>query len=204
MAYNKTNWVNDSFPAINAQNLNKIEQGIADNDAKLAGLLDPRGFIKDDYITENGDGTIDIELGNFVTSAVLTSDGGGLYFSIPVNRIFPKSTVVTRARGNISARASNSEGTGVYIMKSTSSGSSPAPFDTANSIWADFYDGANTHRTPSTHPTLTMKGCGECLFDFASRTANYITGSATITSRTNNNAVVVYVTQCVITLQIPT
>ena len=28
MAYTKTNWVNDSVPAINAGNLNKIEQGI--------------------------------------------------------------------------------------------------------------------------------------------------------------------------------
>ena len=28
MAYTKTNWVNDSVPAINAFNLNKIEEGI--------------------------------------------------------------------------------------------------------------------------------------------------------------------------------
>lgn len=31
MAYTKTEWVNDSVPAINASNLNKIEQGIYDN-----------------------------------------------------------------------------------------------------------------------------------------------------------------------------
>ena len=30
MAYTKTTWVNDSKPAINAANLNKIEEGIAD------------------------------------------------------------------------------------------------------------------------------------------------------------------------------
>ena len=29
MAYTKTKWVNDSKPAINAANLNKIEEGIA-------------------------------------------------------------------------------------------------------------------------------------------------------------------------------
>ena len=29
MAYEKTTWVNDSKPAINAENLNKIEEGIA-------------------------------------------------------------------------------------------------------------------------------------------------------------------------------
>ena len=36
MAYTKTKWVNDSKPAINAANLNKIEQGIADAHAVVA------------------------------------------------------------------------------------------------------------------------------------------------------------------------
>lgn len=34
MAYTKTNWVNGGAPAINATNLNKIEQGIYDTDVK--------------------------------------------------------------------------------------------------------------------------------------------------------------------------
>ena len=36
MAYTKTTWVNDSKPAISAENLNKIEQGIADAHAVVA------------------------------------------------------------------------------------------------------------------------------------------------------------------------
>ena len=36
MAYIKTEWVNDSKPAINAANLNKIEKGIADAHAIVA------------------------------------------------------------------------------------------------------------------------------------------------------------------------
>ena len=36
MAYTKTAWVNDSKPAINEANLNKIEQGIADAHAIVA------------------------------------------------------------------------------------------------------------------------------------------------------------------------
>lgn len=35
MAYTKTEWVNDSVPAINATNLNKIEQGIKDIDTEV-------------------------------------------------------------------------------------------------------------------------------------------------------------------------
>ena len=36
MAYKKTVWVNDSKPAINADNLNKIELGIEANDTAIA------------------------------------------------------------------------------------------------------------------------------------------------------------------------
>jgi hypothetical protein len=35
MAYTKTVWVNSSAPAINATNLNKIEDGIFNNDAAI-------------------------------------------------------------------------------------------------------------------------------------------------------------------------
>ena len=37
MAYTKTEWVNDSEPAISAANLNKIEQGIADAHTAVEG-----------------------------------------------------------------------------------------------------------------------------------------------------------------------
>ena len=48
MAYEKTTWVNNSKPAINAANLNKIEQGIADAHAIVAepgpqGPAGPKG-----------------------------------------------------------------------------------------------------------------------------------------------------------------
>ena len=45
MAYTKTTWVNDSEPAINAANLNKIEQGIADAHAVVSepGPQGPEG-----------------------------------------------------------------------------------------------------------------------------------------------------------------
>ena len=48
MAYTKTAWVNDSKPAISAENLNKIEQGIADAHAIVAepgpeGPAGPKG-----------------------------------------------------------------------------------------------------------------------------------------------------------------
>lgn len=38
MAYTKTTWVNNQAPAINADNLNKIEDGIFNNDAAVSNL----------------------------------------------------------------------------------------------------------------------------------------------------------------------
>lgn len=38
MSYTKTTWVNDTEPAINATNLNKIEQGIYDNNTNIGDL----------------------------------------------------------------------------------------------------------------------------------------------------------------------
>lgn len=53
MAYVKTNWVNDSAPAINAANLNKIEQGIYDNSNDIGELQESFshvGTIVDGYL----------------------------------------------------------------------------------------------------------------------------------------------------------
>lgn len=38
MAYTKTTWVDNSPPAINADNLNKIENGIEDHEQRIEAL----------------------------------------------------------------------------------------------------------------------------------------------------------------------
>ena len=47
MSYIKTNWSNNTAPYINADNLNKIEQGIYDNDQKITGTDNVLGY--DEY-----------------------------------------------------------------------------------------------------------------------------------------------------------
>ena len=47
MAYTKTTWINGSAPALSADNLNKIEDGIYNNSVEIDGL-------KQDYIVEKG------------------------------------------------------------------------------------------------------------------------------------------------------
>lgn len=58
MAYSKTVWVNDNAPALNATNLNKIENGIYDNAENVDDLLD--GLINLD--TTASPGTTDGDL----------------------------------------------------------------------------------------------------------------------------------------------
>lgn len=54
MAYTKTSWVNNSAPAINATNLNKIEQGIYDN----ADAIDNLYFKTGDTFNKTYDGVM--------------------------------------------------------------------------------------------------------------------------------------------------
>lgn len=44
MAYQKTNWVNNTEPAIDDTNLNKIEDGIFNNDALITTILGVLGI----------------------------------------------------------------------------------------------------------------------------------------------------------------
>ncbi len=60
MSYTKTTWQNDQAPAINATNLNKIEQGIYDNDVNISGINETLGVDTNTWIgtTAYGEGDI--------------------------------------------------------------------------------------------------------------------------------------------------
>jgi hypothetical protein len=51
MAYTKTTWVNSSAPPINATNLNKIEDGIFDNDSAITTLDGTVSTLSSDFET---------------------------------------------------------------------------------------------------------------------------------------------------------
>lgn len=70
MAYTKTTWVNNSAPAISAENLNKIENGIYNNAEDCEDLLD--GLI--DLDTSAPSGTVDGDLYAAITGLGWQSD----------------------------------------------------------------------------------------------------------------------------------
>ena len=61
MAYTKTVWVNDSEPDIDAENLNKIEQGIYDAHQTMASLV---SGVKGDAETEFRNGNVNLTKAN--------------------------------------------------------------------------------------------------------------------------------------------
>lgn len=60
MSYTKTNWVNDQAPAINATNLNKIEDGIFNNDNNISSINGTLGVDTNTWVgtTAYGEGDI--------------------------------------------------------------------------------------------------------------------------------------------------
>lgn len=75
MAYTKTNWINDSVPAINAGNLNKIEQGIYDNSVATEENTNNIGDL-DNLTTQNNSNLVEaINEVNTVSIAKLKTNG---------------------------------------------------------------------------------------------------------------------------------
>lgn len=72
MAYTKTNWINDSVPAINAGNLNKIEQGIYDNSIATEENTDNIGDL-DNLTTQNKSDLVNA-INSIVDSEVYSTD----------------------------------------------------------------------------------------------------------------------------------
>ena len=53
MAYSKTNWVNGQAPALSAENLNKIEEGVYNNSVSVDYLLDEDTILIDKFTTDS-------------------------------------------------------------------------------------------------------------------------------------------------------
>lgn len=80
MAYTKTNWVNEGPPAIDANNLNHIEQGIYDNDQKINSIFFESGTSGDWSYRKYSDGTFEAWAAIAYNVAVQTA-WGSLYVS---------------------------------------------------------------------------------------------------------------------------
>jgi len=79
MAYTKTNWVNDSLPGIDEDNLNKIEEGIHNIDVHASKTDNPHNVTKDQVGLGNVDNTADADkpVSSAVTGALNSKSDKG-------------------------------------------------------------------------------------------------------------------------------
>ena len=124
MAYSKTTWVNDAPPAINASNLNKIEQGIYDNDSAIAtlnsGKVDKvigKGLSTNDYTSAEKTKLAGIETGanKIIVDSVLSSSSTNPVQNKVVNEFkLDKGETAVSAKGIILATPVREEDPYVY------------------------------------------------------------------------------------------
>lgn len=148
-----------------------------------------------------------INLGSYVGTAVLSSSGNQLIFSIPTGRVFPEGTTVVKLTGNLIARGSSANGGGYYFIKQSTSGGA-ITFDSSANF--TFYNANNVQKTvtPSMW-TNNLRIDGQTnifagITGSTNSTAYFFTGNQTITGYINNNAAVLQFATLQVTLNIPT
>ena len=176
-----------------------IGNGTADNARSNALTVDWYGNVEaaGEFITRQ----TTLNLGVYVASGILTSNAGLLTFSIPTGRVFPSGTTISKITFDILARASSANGTGYYIIESTTTGSDVASFDSSTS--KTFHNANDTTKTiTSAMWTKELYGGTNIYIAFSGGT-DFFSGTTTIRNYINNNAAVVYLSNIVVTLSVP-
>lgn len=171
------------------------------------------GYATDDRrnafaVTQEGtplSGSTSLSLGRYVTGGVLTGSGGTLQFCIPTGRVFPSGTTVSKMSFKIIARASNSDGTGYYIVKDSAGGTSYGNFyyDPDDFMQSWFYDANDSIKDFAYNAwTVSVQG-GTNIYISISGATDLFTGTSAIRAKTNNNAVSIYLADIAVTLSNP-
>lgn len=143
-----------------------------------------------------------VKVGNYYSGGVFSSSSSSITFTVPLGcRLAPNNRTIDNVQLDLAVRASNSNGTGLYVFKSSSGGYSPQTINSnANS---SFYNGANTNKTltPSMWNTYITSD-GAMLYICIENTAEsyFYSGNSTNNSYTNNNAISLSVLNFVLTL----
>lgn len=129
---------------------------------------------------------------NYVTAGVLTSSGGRVQFSVPLGRLYTYSASIVSLTCNFIMRASNANGTGLYICRGANDTITPASFTYGSNFTFNNATGTGTSTIPAANAQVSVSGGCHLYFDF-SGTTDAFSGNSTNRGRVNNNAVVVAV-----------
>ena len=144
-----------------------------------------------------------LELGAYEAMGHLTNSLTMLAFSIPLGRVYPPGTTITRLEADIVARSANSSGAGVYVMKSSSGGTSVVHVNSSTSS-STFYNGGN-HATAlnDTYWTLSLHGGTNVYVRIQGPADSYYFADNTFMSTLNNQPVAVSLSNLIIVLNVP-
>ena len=139
-----------------------------------------------------------VNLGTCYCAGNLTSTCSSLTFTIPTGRVLGDGVSISKLKFNIVVRASNSNGTGYYIIKASSGGSDSKAFDSTANF--SFYNANNDSKTLTTSQrTITLQGATNILVNFTGA-SDLFSGTSTIRGYINNNACIVTLTNIVVEL----
>lgn len=143
-----------------------------------------------------------ISLGTYITGGVLTSNSSNIHFSIPTGRVFPDGTTISKLTFNIVVRASNSNASGLYIVKNASGGTDVKYYDSTASF--QFYNGANQPKTLTTAmSTISLQGGTNIYVNWVGSGNYFFSGTSTYNGYVNNQPISVMLTDITATLNIP-
>ena len=169
-----------------------------DSEFKKSATFDSDNY-HDGMVYYNGK---EVEIGKYYSNGVLTSSTSDLNITIPLGcRLAPNNRTIKSIQVGLLVRASNSNGTGMYIVKSTSGGYSPQTFNSnANT---SFYNGANANKTVTPAMWVSkISSDGTILFlEIKSNEDYFFSGSSTNNGYINNNALSVTVEDLILTLE---
>jgi len=141
-----------------------------------------------------------LALGTYIATGILTGGGSMLLFSIPTGRVFPAGTSISKITFGIIGRVGNSNASGLYIIKSTSGGSSAVTFDSSKSC--TFYNGNNVQKTVTTDmwDVKTIHGHTNLYFSISGPESSYFfSGTSTINGYVNNQPVALFLSNINVT-----
>lgn len=84
MAYTKTTWVNGGPPAIDADNLNNIEDGVYNNDQKISAI---NSYLNGMIVTESKSASISLPASDAVTTTIDMTKSGYTFLGVAGFRV---------------------------------------------------------------------------------------------------------------------
>lgn len=175
MSYTKTQWNNDTAPAINETNLNKIEQGIYDNDSHIGDLSDLETTANADLVSAINENVSSIgDLSDLETTAQTDIVSA---INENVDNIGDLTTLTTTANTDLVSAINEVDGN-TDINTAKLNGTQVAGDMVVDSIKTkNLCNISSSGMFPNTSGTVTVGNCYSAVIDVSNMSSVYVSGN---------------------------